>query len=82
MRPRTERKLICPSGMQAHCLLRRFLTNHRPDPNAGSLDNSELVPSTYGSFHCGSVIMKLTSSLEDVRSSPGLTWWVKDLVLL
>ena len=35
----------------------------------------------FGSSHCGSVEMNLTSICEDVGLIPGLTQWVKDPVL-
>ena len=35
-----------------------------------------------GSSHYGSVVMNLTSILEDMDLIPGLTQWVKDLALL
>ena len=35
----------------------------------------------FKSSHCGSVVMNLTSILEDEGLIPGLTQWVKDLVL-
>ena len=34
------------------------------------------------SSHCGSAVMNLTSSHEDVGSIPGLPQWVRDPVLL
>ena len=35
-----------------------------------------------GSSYCGSVVMNVTSTLEDAGLMPGLDQWVKDLVLL
>ena len=35
----------------------------------------------WGSSLCGSVEINLTSTQEDLASIPGLTQWVKDLVL-
>ena len=46
-----------------------------------SLEKIPFLKSLSGSSYCGSMVTNLTRIHEDVGSIPGLTQWVRDLVL-
>ena len=71
-----------PYAGSSVCRIHHFSPPHNLFGSENNISCGIHVKNTIlGRSHCGSVVMNSTRIHEDVGSIPGLTQWVKDLVL-